>query len=210
MTKFYDITLPLSSHLPIWPGDREPIFKHKEIEIDGNAVQVSKMDMPVHTGTHVDAPLHFIQGGNPVEYLPLEALIGPVEVILLPNIKAITADLLKGANIPKGTRRLLFKTDNSKQWTGTYPPFMKDFACLHADGAAYLVDQGIILVGIDYLSIAPFNNLVPTHRTLLEANVVIIEGLDLSKVDPGLYTLHCLPLKIVGADGAPARVILTK
>jgi arylformamidase len=159
-------------------------------------------------GTHVDAPDHFLGNGRTVESLPLNILSGRVYVLYLPDTDLITADILAKAEIPPRTRRLLFKTRNSAIWAQGGRTFQKDFVALSPDGAQYLVDRGFKLVGVDYLSVAPYKQSRPTHEILLRAGVIIVEGLDLSAVSPGRYTLQCLPLKLVGADGAPARVIL--
>ena len=126
----------------------------------------------------------------------------------LPNINLVTADLLEHSDIPPRTRRVLLKTRNSEIWNKNHSSFQTNFVALSADGAEYLVNRGVKLVGVDYLSIAPFHASVPTHEILLKAGVVIVEGLDLSQVSQGRYTLHCLPLKLAGADGAPARAVL--
>ncbi len=209
MTEFFDITLTLSSDLPTWPKDPLPLFKHKEIAIDGAFVQVSKMEMSVHTGTHIDAPRHFVREGATVDEIPLHPLIGPVEVVAIED-NTITADVLRQATIPSQVKRILFKTKNSELWKQPAPTFQQDYVAIEKDAAAYLVTKGVELVGVDSLSVAPFTNLVPTHQTLLQANVVVIEGLNLASIEPGPYTLHCLPLKIRGADAAPARVILSR
>jgi len=165
--------------------------------------------MGAHTGTHVDAPYHFLGGEAPtVEKLPLKILSGRAYVLHLPEVDQITAAVLQTAEIPPRTRRLLFKTRNSQYWVNRTPGFQRDFVAISADGAQYLVDRGVKLVGVDYLSVAPFQDSVPTHEILLKAGVVIVEGLNLADVSQGRYTLHCLPLKLVGADGAPARAIL--
>ena len=127
---------------------------------------------------------------------------------LLITVDSISADVLKQAQIPPRTRRLLFKTRNSALWSNPEAEFKKDFVAISADGAQFLVEHGIKLVGVDYLSVAPFSAPVPTHRILLQAGIALIEGLDLSKVSSGRYSMYCLPMKIVGADGAPARVVL--
>jgi arylformamidase len=141
--------------------------------------------------------------------LPVSVLAGRVYVLhLADDVSLITAEVLKQAVIPPRTRRILFRTRNSNWWAAGDNTFHKDFVALSIDGAQYLVRLGIRLVGIDYLSIAPFTDGAPTHRMLLGNNVVVVEGLDLSQVTQGRYTLSCLPLKLLGADGAPARAIL--
>lgn len=204
----YDITLPISKELPVWPGD--PDFELRRIDslAAGGNTNTSQIIMSAHMGTHVDAPDHFLGNGRTVEALPLNILSGRVYVLYLPNVDLITADVLAKAEIPPRTRRLLFKTRNSDIWARGERTFQTDFVALSPDGAEYLVDRGFKLVGVDYLSVAPYKKSRPTHEILLRAGVIIVEGLDLSAVSPGRYTLQCLPLKLVGADGAPARVIL--
>lgn len=204
----YDISLTISPHLPIWPGDPALVLERVEKMEEGSHVNVTRLSLSAHTGTHVDAPYHFIADGKSVEHLHLEQLTGRVYVLHLPEVDIITAAALQAANIPPRTRRILFKTRNSAAWARQEAVFQTDFVALSADGAEFLVQRGIKLVGVDYLSIAPYGDSIPTHQTLLKAGVVILEGLDLSAVAPGRYTLYCLPLKLAGSDGAPARAIL--
>jgi arylformamidase len=164
--------------------------------------------MSCHTGTHVDAPDHFLNNGITVEDLSLDLLVGRAYVLDLPDVSTITASVLMQAEIPPRTRRLLFKTRNSKLWANGKKEFQPDFVGLSVDAAELLVDRNVKLVGIDYLSIAPYKKSTPVHSILLAAGVVVIEGLDLSRVSQGRYTLHCLPLKLGGVEGAPTRAIL--
>jgi arylformamidase len=159
-------------------------------------------------GTHVDAPDHFLNNGKTVEKIALSVLSGRAYVLYLPEADLITAATLEQAEIPPRTRRVLIKTRNSEYWTRQLKEFQTDFVALSPDAAQYLVDRGVKLVGIDYLSIAPYHQGLVAHQILLKAGMVILEGLDLSAVTPGRYTLYCLPLKLAGSDGAPARAIL--
>ena len=204
----YDISLTISEDFPTWPGD--PPIKLKMIsQIDkGDLANVTHLSAPVHMGTHVDAPDHFLNNGNTVEDIPLDFLVGPVLVLEVPSPEVITAGDLDALKIPEGTRRIIFKTSNSEYWKGEQHTFQKNFVALGSDAAARLVELGLNVVGVDYLSVAPYNEPIPTHKILLEAGVLIIEGLDLSRVSAGEYKLYCLPLKIAGSDGAPARVLL--
>lgn len=204
----YDITLPISTEIPVWPGD--PAFEiHRMDSMDaGGEVNTSRVTMSVHMGTHVDAPHHFLNNNKTVEQLPLNILFGRAYVLYLPDADLITAAILEKSEIPPRTRRILFKTRNSQLWARQEKTFQKNFVALSADGAQYLVDRGFKLVGVDYLSVAPFSDGRPTHEVLLKAGVIVVEGLDLSGVTPGRYTLHCLPLKLAGSDGAPARAVL--
>ncbi|MFZ5810191.1 MAG: cyclase family protein [Chloroflexota bacterium] len=204
----YDITLTLSPEIPTWPGDPPLILERFDKLENGDNTNTTHIQMSAHTGTHVDAPYHFLATGKGVDQLSLKILTGRVYVLHLPHIKLITSELLQKAEIPPRTRRLLIKTDNSNLWSKGVREFQTDFAALSEDAAEHLVKRGVKCVGVDYLSVAPYKQSRPTHEILLKAGVVIIEGLDLSTVTQGRYMLYCLPLKIKGADGAPARAIL--
>src|SRR4030042_6671983 len=204
----YDITLTITPEMIVWPGD-PPVNMKRLSSIDsGDSSNVTQISMSCHTGTHVDAPDHFMNNGKMVESLSLELLVGRAYVLHLPDVNLITASILMDADIPPRTRRLLFKTRNSDYWANGDKEFQKDFVGLSVDAAELLVVRNVKLVGIDYLSIAPFKLGKQVHTILLNAGVVVIEGLDLSRVSQGRYTLHCLPLKLGGAEGAPTRRIL--
>jgi len=175
----------------------------------GAHANVSRLNVGVHIGTHVDAPHHFMNDGRTIEKLSLDVLTGPCYVTQLPDgVEAITAEALDGISLPADTMRILFGTSNSRLWSRGEMEFQEDFVAVTEDGANWLVDRGIRLVGVDYLSVAPYGDSVPTHTILLQAGVVVIEGLDLSAVPRGFYDLYCLPLKLLGSEGAPARTIL--
>jgi arylformamidase len=204
----YDITLTITPEMIVWPGDPQVDMKRLSSISAGDNANVTQISMSCHTGTHVDAPDHFMNNGKTVESLTLDLLLGRAYVLHLPNVNLITASVLMDADIPPRTRRLLFKTRNSDFWAGGNKEFQTEFVALSVDAAEWLVDRNVKVVGIDYLSIAPFKQGKPVHTILLEAGVVVIEGLDLSKVSQGRYTLTCLPLKLGGAEGAPTRAIL--
>ena len=204
----YDITLTITPQSIVWPGDPPVIMERTSSIASGDHSNVSHIKMSCHTGTHVDAPDHFLNNGKTVEALSLDLLVGRAYVLHLPDVNLITASVLMQADIPPRTRRLLFKTRNSEYWEKGSSEFHTDFVGLSVDAAELLVDRNVKLVGIDYLSIAPYKMGTPVHTILLNAGVVVIEGLDLSQVSQGRYTLHCLPLKLGGADGAPTRAIL--
>jgi arylformamidase len=209
--EIFDITLPITPDLPVWPGDPPVVLEQVESMDAGAHANVSHISLSVHTGTHVDAPHHFLNDNRTVESLSLDALNGPAWVIRIPDEEQlITSAVLAGANIPSGTERILLKTSNSALWGRGQKEFFPGFVGISAEGAGWLVRHNVRLIGIDYLSVAPYKNSVPTHRILLEAGMIILEGVDLSHVDPGSYDLFCLPLKLVGSDGAPARAILVK
>jgi arylformamidase len=209
--RIHDISVTISPQLPTWPGDPKIEFKRLRKMEQGADANVTHLSAGVHIGTHVDAPFHFLGGeAATVESLPLEVLTGPALVVHLPEVDLISAAVLAAAGVPSGVDRLLFKTRNSDLWARNVPEFQHDFVALSPDAAGWLVSHGVALVGVDYLSVAPYHDPVPTHRTLLAAGVVAVEGLDLSRVAPGEYTLYCLPLKLQGSDGAPARAILVE
>ncbi len=207
--KIFDISLTISPDLPVWPGDSSIKLEQVESMDEGAQANVSRLSMGVHVGTHVDAPHHFMNDGRAIDQLPLEVLTGACYVEQLPDgVEAITAEALDGISLPTDAARILFGTSNSRFWSRGDMEFQEDFIAVTEDGARWLVERGVKLVGVDYLSVAPYSDLVPTHRTLLGAGVVVVEGLDLSAVPRGFYDLYCLPLKLLGSDGAPARAIL--
>ncbi|MDQ1706796.1 MAG: arylformamidase [Pyrinomonadaceae bacterium] len=207
----YDVSLPLSAATPIYPGDPGIEIKQWHSLADGDSANVSLISFGLHSGTHVDAPAHFIAGGAKVESLPLGSLIGDAQVVAVAGeIRAIDEHFI-AANCARGSQRILFKTRNSAFWNNSHAGFREDYTYLTPAGAALLVEMGVKLVGIDYLSIEQFKSgKFETHLTLLARGVVILEGLDLRAVAPGSYELICLPLKIAegSGDGAPARVVL--
>ncbi len=206
--KIYDISLTISPDLPVWPGDPAVELKQVTFIPKGDSCNISHLAMGVHTGTHVDAPYHFLNDGRTVETLPLEALVGPARVIQIPDsVDRLTAQVLAQAEIPADAERILFKTRNSAIW-GRELTFQQGFVAITADGAEWLVKRGLRLIGMDYLSVAPFGDATATHQTLLRRGIVLLEGVNLSEVPPGRYDLYCLPLKLDKSDGAPARVIL--
>lgn len=207
--KLYDITLAISPSIPVWPSDPAVTLELVSSMDAGAHDNVSRLGCSVHTGTHVDAPHHFLNDHRTVDHLSLDVLIGQARVVQIPaDVGLINADILEKSQIPPGTKRLLLKTRNSLLWGGGEKEFKKDFVGVSPDGAEWLVRFGVKLVGIDYLSIAPYKQSVLTHQILLKPGIIILEGADLSAVPPGTYVLYCLPLKLTDSDGAPARVIL--
>jgi arylformamidase len=204
----YDISLPISESLVIWPGDPPVQITYPAHQDRGDGLTVSRLDLGAHTGTHVDAPAHFIADGAGVDALDLGVLVGPALVVHAFEADALSAAVLERLAIPPGTERLLLRTRNSERWARDESTFDRDFVAITEDGARWLVARGVRLVGVDYLSVGPLSAPAPTHHVLLGAGVVAVEGLDLSRIAPGAYQLVCLPLKIVGGDGAPARAIL--
>jgi arylformamidase len=207
----YDLSVPLSSGIPTYPGDPEIEIQDWSSLSKGDAANVSLLRFGAHSGTHVDAPAHFIEGAPRVDALPLDVLIGEAEVLDVPNdLKSIDLSFVR-AHYQSGIKRVLFKTRNSVLWKRSGSRFEQQYAYLDLEAATHLVEQGVRLVGIDYLSIEQFKQEGhPTHRALLSKGVVIVEGLNLNDVPAGKYELICLPLRISGGlgDGAPARAVL--
>ena len=206
--RIYDISVGISPEIPVWPGDPPVVLERVKSLENGDEANVSRIQTGVHVGTHIDAPIHFVEGGATVDAIPLRSLLGRAYVVDLRKADVLDAATLESARIPPRTRRLLFKTRNSELWTSGESSFQRDFVAVDASGAEWLVKKGVKLVGVDYLSVAPFNDGVATHRILLEAGVVVVEGLNLARVSKGRYTLYCLPVKLMGSDGAPARAVL--
>jgi arylformamidase len=207
--QYWDVSIALQDGMVCWPGDEAPSIKQVTFMERGDMCNVTKLHMSAHTATHMDAPRHFINAGVGIDQTPLDAMIGPARVVEIADPKAIGRAELELLQ-PRRGERLLFKTRNSREAWGK-PEFDKDFVYLADEGAKYLVECGVRTVGVDYLSIGGFyHDTVETHVTILGAGIAVIEGLDLSAVEAGEYELICLPLKIAGADGAPARVVLRR
>ncbi len=206
--RIYDISRRLVPGMATYPGEPGPVLTPLKQMAAGDPANVSHLALGVHTGTHVDAPVHFIPGGASVEALPLAALCGPARVVPIRDPRAVTVAELERLALA-GDQRLLFQTRNGQLWD--HPDFREDFVYIDPDAAAWLVARGVRLAGIDYLSVEAFGAAEPrTHRTLLAAGIVVVEGLDLRGVAPGQYELICLPLAVAWADGAPARAILVE
>ena len=202
------MSVPLGPGLPAYPGNPEFELQPVKRIADGGSSNVSRLVLGTHTGTHVDAPKHFFDNGDGVDQLPMDLLIGRTRVVEIKERGGIGQEQLAEAGLREDLRVLL-RTSNSALWNGE--GFHKDYTHLTETGARYLVDQGVKVVGIDYLSVEQFKKAgAPAHRALLSGGVVIIEGLNLADVEPGMYEMYCLPLRITGADGAPARVILKR
>ncbi|NET41049.1 cyclase family protein [Okeania sp. SIO2B3] len=208
MTRIIDISVPLQSQMPVWPGSVGfQLLPTMRLDA-GDIANVSQLITDIHVGTHVDAPWHFLTEGNTVEHLALDDLIGPAAVAYLPDISSVTAKDLAALDLPKNIKRLLLHTRNSKLWADGVTEFQEDFVALTADAAQWVVDRGIRLIGVDYLSVQRYRDSPLIHEILLKAGVVILEGLNLTNIQAGVYQLICLPLKLVDADGAPARAVL--
>jgi arylformamidase len=203
-----DVSVPLRAGIPIFEGDPTFHLDWAFTIAGGSPCNISRLDMGVHTGTHLDAPSHFIDGAPASESIPLAAGIGPAWVVDATELRdaVISADDLAELAIPADATRVLFKTRNSALWNET--GFVSSFIGIGADAARELAGRGVQLVGIDYLSIAPFGDPIETHRALLDAGVAILEGIDLREVKPGPVDLLCLPIRLIGSDGVPARALV--
>jgi len=209
--QIFDVTVPISEKMPTFPGDPGVELEIVHSLEKGDNANVTMLRFGAHTGTHVDAPVHFIAGTSRVDAMPLDVLIGRARVVEIQHdVDGITAEHIRTANL-EGESRVLFKTRSSEFWSNMSEGFRTDFTYIAPDAAQELADLNVRLVGIDYLSVEKFKcGSYDTHLTLLRKGVVLIEGLDLRAVSAGEYELICLPLKLAGGagDGAPARVVL--
>ena len=207
MPTIYDVSVPIRDGGLVYPGNPEIHIALQQAVASGAGANVSALSFGSHTGTHVDSERHFFDDKPGVDSIPLDVLMGAATLLSFPEAMSVGRAELEQHDLA-GVKRLLLKTRNSSYLT-TDPAFHKDYTYLAPDGAEYVVSLGIELVGIDYLSIEQFHSGHHlTHLTLLRAGVVIVEGLDLSAVPAGKYELRCLPLRIAGCDGAPARAVL--
>jgi arylformamidase len=204
----YDVSVPIRNGMPVWPSD-PPLKLTPEAHVSrdkSHTIHVTRIDMGSHTGTHCDAPAHFVEGGKTLSEIPLEQFVGAATVVELPGVRSIERKHLENLDW-SGVERVLFKTENSSFWTDDR--FHEDFVYLEPEAGEFLVSKGIRVVGIDYLSIDQFRSEKhPTHFALLPHDVVLLEGLNLSKISAGRYQMVALPLNLQHADGAPTRVIL--
>lgn len=209
--QIYDVSVPLSATTPTYPGDPKIDINEWATMENGDAANVSVLHMGAHSGTHVDAPVHFIAGAPTVESLPLSALIGEAEVIDVPEDVTVIDEPFVSSKCNGPSARILFKTRNSNFWVRPENGFRTDYTYLDSTAAQRLAALGKKLIGIDYLSVEAFKSPdFATHIALLSNGIIILEGLDLRAVPAGIYELICLPLRIAGGtgDGAPARAVL--
>jgi len=206
--RLIDVSVPLDADLPTYPHNTPFSLEPLKRIARGDSSNVSTLHMSAHTGTHVDAPRHFFDAGAGTESLALELLIGRARVIEIDSRAGIAAEDLAPIDLSDDIR-VLIKTHNSRLWGS--PEFHQDYVGVTDSGAKYLVEHGIKVVGVDYLSVEKFHTPgAPAHHVLLGAGTIVIEGLNLRDVEPGVYEMFCLPLRIVGSDGAPARVVLRR
>lgn len=211
--RIYDVSVPISEVMPVWPGDPRVRIEKVASLAKGDEANLSYLHLSCHTGTHVDAPYHFDIHGLTVDRLDPELLVGPAFVAEVDRLEGNTIQVydLASLQLPRSVTRLLIKTTNSYFWEDRQIEFERDYVHLNPQSASWLVRRGIQLVGIDYLSVEAFQTSDhQVHKILLGSGMVIVEGLDLSRVPAGHCQLVCLPLKIEGADGAPARVFVMR
>jgi len=210
--RIYDVSLPITRELPVWPNDPQVDIASASRIARGDVANVSRFSISSHTGTHVDAPWHFIDDGARLADIAIERWIGPCLVVEIPSQDSrIEPSHLNAITLLADTKRVLFKTSNSALWSESNSEFLESYVALSPAAARWVVAHDIELVGIDYLSIESFDDHEhETHRTLLGHGVLVIEGLNLAEVAPGPYLLLCLPLALAAGDGAPARVLLVE
>ena len=201
-----DVSVPLAPEQPCWPGDEPFCYEETRTQAAGHGSNCARMRLSVHYGTHVDAPYHFVSSGRTVDQIAPDVLVGPCRVIVLRDTEELIEPDDLAAVVPEGTTRLLVRTKNSdRERDGV---FHEEFVAFSEESARWLVERGVRLLGVDAPSIAPYGDTAPAHIAFLGASDVVIENLDLRQVEEGEYYLLCLPLKIVGSGGAPARVFL--
>lgn len=208
-TDWIDISVPVRNGMVHWPGDAPFELKRLKDMSKGDGLTLSYLSLGIHTGTHMDAPLHFIKDGAAIDTLPVDAVMGPARVVSIHDRESIKPAELEPLNLQPGDR-LLFKTYNSEHcWDSD--TFFEDFVYISREAAAYLAQCGVRTVGVDYLSVGGFHkDGVETHQALLGSGMWVIEGLNLGGIEPGDYELACLPLKLANAEGAPARALIRK
>jgi arylformamidase len=207
--KLYDISIPIQPGMPQWPGD-DPVAERPLSLTPDDVANVTQLTLTTHTGTHVDPPRHFVHGGTSIDEVPLDRWVGPCWVAdLTGSGPEVEVGELEVAGIPSGVERLILKTTNTALWRSSPQAFVENYVGISLAAASWVVERGIRLIGIDYLSIGGMQTTnVETHQLLLGNDVIIVEGLDLDGIEPGPYELLCFPLKIRDGDGAPARVAL--
>lgn len=210
--KIYDISLPIHTAMVVWPGD-PPVILNKLSEIEkGDPSNITQIRMSVHTGTHIDAPRHFIHDGDTVDQIPLTTLVGEVLVMEIDAAETvISAQILKShpdRKLLEKATRVLFRTNNSMSEILFQKSFNQHYVGIDTSGAKYLASLNLSLIGVDYLSVATYEETVVPHQVLLSQKIVLLEGINLSQISAGSYQLVCLPLNIIGCEGSPARVIL--
>lgn len=213
MQDVFDISLPITEDIVVWPGDPKPTIRQLSSIEEGHSSNLSQIRMSVHTGTHIDAPRHFLQDGKTIGEIPLDKLIGKALVVVLPDsVSLITKAVLQAYIDPvflRAVKMVLLRTRNSTQGLLTKPDFDENYVALETSGAQFLTSFDLDLVGVDYLSVAAYQDTTRPHQVLLEKDVVLLEGITLAEVPEGIYNLTCLPMNLAACEGAPARAILS-
>jgi arylformamidase len=204
-----DITYPVSTKLPKWPGSIGFKVTH-QMQMPEQTNNLTSIEVDCHLGTHLDAPLHFVHNGKAIHEMDLNKFLGNAYVAEIYGAKSISYQHLENASIPNDCKKLLLKTDNQQYWQQGLTTFQEDFASIDLSGVQWVLERGIELIGIDYLSIQRFKDSIAVHQQLLEQEVVIVETLNLEQVNTGWYSLICLPIKLEGLEGAPVRALLKK
>ena len=209
--RIIDVSVEVREGMAVYPGEPKVSFNRRLQIGSGDPANVSFLTMGCHTGTHVDAPFHFFDGGPTSESLSPDLLIGEAYVLDVGAAPSVTVDMLRDGGIPVGVKRVLLKTRNSAYWSSSCGRFVPDYVYLEKSASEWLVNHSFVLVGIDYLNIDSFSCQTPhSHMVLLRNGIIIVEGLNLAEVEAGTYELCCLPLKLKGLDGSPARVVLIR
>lgn len=208
-SNYIDISLPIDERITVWPSSAKVKFNKLKCFSCGDRSVDHEYHGNLHVGTHIDAPSHFVANAKTIEAIELSLFWGPAFVVeVSPNNNRISAADFKATDLPKGINKLLIKTPNSELWNNPHHEFHRDFVALDPDGAQWIVDSGIDLVGIDYLSIQKYGDSPDVHHILLRNEVVVLEGVDLRKAKQGEYFLMCLPTNMRGVEAAPARAVL--
>jgi arylformamidase len=209
LTDWIDVSVPVKNGMVHWPGDAPYEIERLKDFAKGDPLTLSYIKLGVHTGTHMDAPLHFVEGGSTIDSMPIEATVGPARVVAIRDRESVKVAELETLNLQPG-ERILFKTYNSEHCWNT-DTFAEDFIYISHEGAEYLAARQVRTVGVDYLSVGGFRkDGLETHQALLGGGIWVIEGLNLQGIEPGNYELMCLPLKLANAEGAPARALVRK
>ena len=210
--KILDISIPIRPEMVVWPGDPQVQINKLSSIKKGDHSNLSQISMSLHTGTHIDSPKHFLENGKTIDQIPLEKLIGKVLVIAInENVRVIDKSVLLSHPMVtdlKKSKKVLFRTRNASHYDMKQGKFSEEYVGINQSGAQFLAECNLDLIGVDYLSVASFNDTEAPHKILLDKEIVLLEGINLKEVSPGFYDLYCLPLPISGSDGAPARAIL--
>lgn len=208
--KIIDISISLGEKIPYWPGSSGVKIRQVSDMEKGGVCNETSIDMNSHVGTHIDAPRHFLPAGKAIDQMHLSVFMGSVFVVHLPRAKKITSVELEKVKIPNGIRRILFKTSNSSLWKKRVSKFTKKYVGITPDAAIWLSKRDLVLIGVDYLSVADFDEAAAVHEVLFKENIALLEGINLTKATQGMYELICFPIKASGLEASPVRAVLIK